>query len=214
MKKSIMTAMANAPPPPPPPPPSKSSRKTLIAAIVIAIVVVAAVVGAYLLMRGSNAPSNNNATPSPGTTATPSSGTPSPSQTNAVGTASSLQFSISVTHAGAAQGTYTYMAKNAGTSNLMIRVEMTDTEGNAFIYIVNGAQQKAWMYSGGQWTDLSASFSSQWSNWDSAWVGYRDNLAGWAGVGDWTYTAPNGDSVRYYNISVNPSLADSLFQPS
>jgi hypothetical protein len=188
-------------------------------------VVVGAVAGAYLATRGPSAGSNNNPTPSPGTTSnaspsaittpTPSSNTPSPSQTNAVGTASSLQFSIDITSAGVAQGTYTYMAKNAGTNNLMLRIEMKDTNGaTTFIYIVNGAQQKAWMYDGTTWTDLSASFSTQWSSWDSAFAGYQNSLAGWAGLGDYTYTAPNGDSVRYYNIAVNPTLADSLFQHS
>ena len=212
MRKCILTEMANAPPSTPPLPPSKRSRKSLIAAIVIAVVVVAAVVGAYLIMSGPGAGSNNNATPSPGTTATPSSGTSSPSQTNAVGTASSLQFSVEFRQAGAIQGTYTYMAKNVGTSNEMIRVETTDNESRTFIYIVNKAQQKAWTYSDGQWQDVSALYSTLWSTWGESFASYTLNIAGWTG-GDYTYTAPNGDSLRYYNIAVNPALADSLFQP-
>ena len=193
MKKNLLAEVTV---PSLPPPPLKDSRKKLIAAIVIVVVAVAAVVGAYLLSRGYN-PSNDNS-----------------SQANVVGTASSLKFSVSVTHAGVSQGTYTYMAKNAGTANLMIRVDFSDTTGNVFTYIVNGAQQKAWVYSGGQWQDISVSFSSQWDSWNSAWMGYKDNLTGWTGIGDWTYTAPNGDSVRVYEITVNPAFADSLFEPS
>jgi hypothetical protein len=103
------------------------------------------------------------------------------------------------------------MAKNVGTSSMMIRVEISN--GYNVIDIVNGAQQKAWEYSGDQWQDLSDTFSAQWDAWKLTWQGYRDNLADWTGAGDWTYTDPNGDTVRIYDITVNPSLADSLFQP-
>ena len=204
MKKSTMTTMAS----PPPPPPKKSSRKGLIALIIIVIVVVAAV-GAYaVLSNGSN--TNNNSTPTP----TPSSGATSTPQPNGVATASSLQFSIDVTSSGVKQMTYTYMAKNAGTNNLMLRIETTDASGTTSIYIVNGVLQKSWVYDGTEWTDISSTYSTQYNTWDASFVGYRNSLADWAGAGGWTYTAPNGDSVRYYGISVNPNLSDSLFEHS
>jgi hypothetical protein len=190
MKKSIMTEMASAPPPPPPL--SKVSRKTLIAVIVI-VAIAAVAVGVYLATQSGGGGGGGGGT------------------TTGIAGASSLQFSVSATHAGVSQGTYTYMAKNLGTSNLMIRIEATTSTGDNFIYIVNGAQQKAWMCSNGEWLDLSDAFTTQWNTWDSQWEGYQNNLAGWTG-GDHTYTAPNGDTVRIYNITVNPSLADSLFQ--
>jgi hypothetical protein len=228
MKKDIIISMAEMNSPPPPPP-KKSSRKGLIALIIIAIVVVAAVVGAYaVLNNGSN--NGNNSTPTPGTSSTPSSGTSStpssgtsstPSsgtsstpQPNGVASASSLQFSIDVTAGGVKQITSTYMAKNAGTNNLMMRIETTDTSGTTSVYIVNGALQKAWIYDGTTWTDISEAYSTQFSTWDASFTGYQNSLAGWAGVGGWTYAAPNGDSVRYYDISVNPNLPDSLFEHS
>jgi hypothetical protein len=205
--------------PPPPPPPSKRSRKTLIVVIAVLLIVVLAV-GVYLAARGIG--TNTSVTPTP----TPSSGvtsTPAPTSTattsgtgvNVAG-ASSLQFTTSMTNSsGASLGSYTYYAKNAGTPNLMIRIEFTDPSGGGtFVYIVNGALQQAWMESGGQWTDLSSAFTSEWSSWDSTFTGYQNNLANWSGVGDWTYTSPNGDSVRIHDISVNPSLPDSLFQHS
>jgi len=128
--------------------------------------------------------------------------------------ASSLQFKVSVTPAGIDSEEYTYMIKNAGTSSLMIRVEMESPSGDNMAYIINGAEQKAWVYSEGEWMDLSTEFQTYWNTWNSAWEGYRTNLVDWAGVGDWTYTSPNEDAIRIYDITVNPSLADSLFQPS
>ena len=105
------------------------------------------------------------------------------------------------------------MIKNAQTSDLMMRIEMQTTDEN-FIYIINGAQEKVWAYSSGQWMELSEGFPTYWETWNSAWQGYKNNLLDWTGIGDWTYTTPNGDSVRIYNISINPQLSDSLFQHS
>jgi hypothetical protein len=237
MKKTTLNAiraMAS-----PPPPPTKRSRKTLIAIILIILIVVLAV-GVYLATRGNGNNPNPSATPTPTptpitgvtstatpitgvtSTATPKAGaTPTPtakptssSGPNVAG-ATSLQFTSTMTNStGHSIGTYTYYAKNAGTSNLMIRIEYSDPSGDNFIYIVNGALQQAWVQTGGQWTDLSSAYSSQWSTWNTAFTGYQNSLANWAGVGDYTYTSPNGDTVRIYNISVNPSLADSLFQHS
>lgn len=208
MKKSIistMVAMAS----PPPPPPSKRSRKTLIA-VIVAILIVALAVGIYLAARGIGTNTSVTPTPTPSATAT-SSGTGA----NIAG-ASSLQFTTSMTNSsGASLGSYTYYAKNAGTSNMMIRIEMTDpSSGDSFVYIVNGALQQAWMESGGQWTDLSSAFTSEWSSWDSTFTGYKNNLANWSGIGDWTYTSPTGETIRISNVSVNPSLPDSLFEHS
>ncbi len=221
MKEHKLIAMANNSPQSPP---SKGSRKMLIAAIVIVILVVA-VVGAYVALNTGS--SNNNptpapsatatpvpgatATPVPATTSTPSPVTSSPSQTNAVGTASSLQISMDFSSAGTSQGTYTYRAKNIGTANEMIRAEVTDTQGNQTIFIINGAQHKAWGYSDGEWQDSSSAYDLMWNTWSASFTQATQNIVGWGGVGDYTYTAPNGDSVRYYNIAVNPTLEDSLF---
>jgi hypothetical protein len=106
---------------------------------------------------------------------------------------------------------YTYMIKNIETSGLMMRIEMEMSDEN-FIYIINGVQEKVWIYSGTGWMDFSDAYTSYWDTWESTWEGYRTNLLEWQGVGDWTYTTPNGDSVRIYEITVNPSLPDSLFQ--
>ena len=219
MKGKMLTATAYPPPPPPPQSsPKKDSRKLIVVALLLVIIIVSAGVLFYLATKpsstGSPTPTpTGTATPTPIGTATP---TPTPSGGGAnVAGASSLQYTVSVTNSsGASLGTWTYYAKNAGTSNLMIRIEFADpSSGGNFVYIINGALQQAWMESGGEWTDLSSAFASQWSSWNSTFTGYQNQLAGWAGVGDYTYTA-GGDTVRIYDVAVNPSLADSLFQHS
>jgi hypothetical protein len=166
---------------------------TLVIAVIVVVVIAVVGVGVYLYMSGSGG--NGGATP------TPTSSAPD------VGGASSLQFSVEVTSGGTSY-TNTYMAKNIGTSNLMIRIEM---EGD-MIYIVNGAEQKAWAYMDGTWTDISSSFADEWNSWSTTVSGYQGELADWTGTGEWTYTGTDGSSVRIYDISINPSLADSLFQ--
>jgi hypothetical protein len=106
---------------------------------------------------------------------------------------------------------YTFYAKNIGTSNMMMRVE-GNVAGQEAIYIVNGAQQKAWLFTGGHWVDLSDEFSEQWDTWDQTWQVYRENIVDWVGSGDITYANPGGLTVRIYDIQANPSLPDSLFQ--
>lgn len=168
------------------------NRKTLIIAAAV-FAVVAGVAGVYFATRGGGGGGGGGGGTTPD-----------------IAGASSLQFSVDIT-GGESAGTYKYMAKNIGTSSMMIRVEIASAEGDV-IYIVNGAQQKAWGYSGGEWIDLSDTYSDQWDAWNAMWVGYRDSLLDWTGTGDWTYTDSQGNSVRVYNIAVNPSLADSLFQ--
>jgi FlaG/FlaF family flagellin (archaellin) len=170
---------------------------TLVIAVIVVVVVVVVGVGVYLLMSGTGG--EGGATPTPTPTAPDIEG------------ATSLQFSVDVT-SGSTSYTNTYMAKNIGTSNMMIRIEMTD--GYNATDIVNAAQQKVWEYANGEWTDLSDAFADQWGSWSSTWSGYKNSLMNWTGTGEWTYTNPDGSSVRIYDISVNPTLADSLFQPS
>jgi hypothetical protein len=188
--------------------------------IVIAVVlIVVLVIGVYVATQGlgTNTPVTPTPTPVPGSTSTPA---PSTSPTNSgtavdIEGASSLQFTVTMTNSsGATVGSYTYSAKNAGTSNMMIRVEFTDpTSSSNFVYIVNGALRQAWMASDGEWLDLSSAFDSQYDSWDETFTDYKNNLSDWSGLGDWSYTV-GGETIRIHNISVNPSLPDSLFEHS
>lgn len=109
----------------------------LVVAVIVVVVVAAVVAAVYLATRSGGG--------------------------GGAGGASSLQFSVSVTHKGVTRGTYTYMAKNAGTSSMMMRIESTTSSGENITYIVNEAQQKALVHSDGQWQDLSDAFTTQWT---------------------------------------------------
>lgn len=218
MKNIFNTMVELASPPPPPPPPLKKSRKPLIIGIAVVFIVIL-VVGVYLATQGlgTNPSATPTPTPLPGTTSTPA---PTTSPTNSgtavnIAGANSLQFTVTMTNSsGATTGSYTYSAKNAGTSNMMIRVEFMDpTSSSSFVYIVNGALKQAWMSSDGEWIDLSSAFDSQYSNWDETFTDYKNNLLDWSGLGDWSYTV-GGETMRIHDISVNPSLPDSLFEHS
>ena len=184
----------------------KAMSKNIIVVLIVAILAVSTI-AVYLAMSGG--PSDGAATDTTNdgdTTDTTNDGT-----TVDVSGASSLQFKVIMDPADGDNIDYTYSVKNAGTSSLMMRIEM-QAEGESFIYIINGAQEKVWMYSEGEWMDFSEMYPTYWETWNSAWQGYHDTLIDWTGVGDWTYTTPNGDSVRIYDITINPSLPDSLFE--
>jgi hypothetical protein len=94
----------------------------------------------------------------------------------------------------------------------MLRVDFTEGESSDnTIYIFNGAQQKAWTYSGNEWVDISTYYDQQYTTWDNVWKGYIANLAAWSGTGGYSYTQ-NGETVSIHDIQVNPTLADSLFE--
>ena len=211
MKKQFSNNI-RAMPPPPPAPTNKKSRKTLLLILLAVILIVIIVIGAFIAMGGfGNDNSNTTPTPTPGTSSTP---VPSSSVTGAdIAGASSLQYSVAVTSGGVSQGSYTYYGKNAGTADFMMRIDYTDSSGTQGAFIINSAQQKAWSYSDGTWTDVSAAYTMQYDTWNTLWQGYVNYLGAWTGLGDYTYSA-GGDSVTISGISVNPSLPDSLFTPS
>jgi len=174
------------------------NQKTLVIAVVAVIIVVAVVAGVYLATQGGG----GGATPTPSPSATPTGAD--------VAGASSLQFSVQIT-GGETAGTYKFMAKNIGESNMMIRVEMSN--GYELIDIINGANQTAWESVDGTWMDLSADYATMFDAWDSTLASYKTSLADWTGTTEYTYTDADC-SVRIYDIAVNPTLADSLFEHS
>jgi hypothetical protein len=211
----------------------KSAISMLIVAIVIIVVVAgAAGAGYYLTTQAPGASPTPTAGPtvtptatsSPSTTATPAvSTTPetshspetstspstSPSSASDVSDASSLRYSVSATEGGKTEG-YTYQVKKTDSA-LMLRIDYTDENGEASTYIVNGVQRKAWIKTDGQWEDISTQYDIWYNTWNNLHDAYLNNLAGWTS-GEWTYTE-SGVTVRLYDITVNPSLPDSLFQP-
>jgi hypothetical protein len=166
------------------------NQKNLAIVVVVVVAIAVVAVGAYWVLNSDNGDNNG--------------------VTN-VDDASSLQFAVSIVREGEDFET-TYSAKNIGTSDLMMRIEIATIEGD-IIYIVNGAQQKAWANIAGEWMDLSDTFLNEWDMWNLTLDDYADNLSSWTGVGDWTYNDTDGSAVTIHDITVDPSLADSLFEP-
>ncbi len=181
-----------------------NKQTTYIVVAVVVVIIVIGGIGAYLLLN-KPATGGNGGTPTP----TPVS-TPTAAPGNNVATATSLQYNVDVVVNGTTS-TFVYKAKNLGTENVMLRVDMT-VEGQQYSYVLNAAQQKSWVSMGGTWVE--SSFATDWPTYSQQLTDYSNELADWSGTGDFTYTSPTGDSVRIYGIVVNPTLADSLFQAS
>ncbi len=128
--------------------------------------------------------------------------------------ASELRFQLDSTDwITSSTSTGTMMLKNIGTSSMKMRFEMMEQDQH-FIYIINIYPQKGWAYADGQWLDISDYPSEYWSQWDQTIKEYKAQLDGWTD-GDLTFVdSGTGAAIRIYNIEVNPSLPDSLFQPS
>ena len=188
------------------------STLLIVAIIVIAVVVVG--VGIYAATRGGGTTPSTSATPTP-TTSTSATASPTSTSTSGIATASSYEFNLTVTdNTGAVAAQGYWAAKNLGTSNVEFMYVETTPSGGTVESIVNGVQQKAWVYSGGQWTDISSEFTSQLSTVESTAGVYVNMLKAYGGSGSFTYTAPNGAGTdTFTNVHINTSLPDSQFQP-
>jgi hypothetical protein len=171
----------------------------LIGIVIVAVVVVGVVVYWAMTSGGGGG----------GTTPTPS---PSPN----VAGATSLGIKVNATINGVSEE-YAFTAKNLGTSDILLRVDEIDAQGNTFVYVYNQTAQTLWIQYGGAWTDSSADFALYWNGANSEVIGhtalgtYMTNLANWTGSGDYSYTS-NGNSYLIFDIDVNPTVQDSLFQ--
>ena len=170
------------------------NKKAISMLVIVVIIVIAVVVGGiaayYVLTSGED-------------------GEPTPTPTPGVADATSISFDVDIPDV----ETDKFTAKNLGTSEVLLRVDQTDAQGNVFIYLMNQTAQSAWANFGGDWIDDSANFDANY--WSSAYIGkvaldsYIDALAAdWSGTGDY-----EGDGYVISNIALNPTLADSVFQP-
>lgn len=179
---------------------NKKAVSTLLIVGIVVIVVVVAGVAAYWVLTNPAGTGEQTGGEETGGETVPN-----------VAGASSLQFDVIATVEGV-QEKYTFMAKNIGTPNLMMRIDQTDAQGSVFKYILNSAEQKLWVYYEGQWVEMSTQFSEYWETWKTAFDGYKSSLEEWSGTGDYEYT-DNGNTFKITNIHLNPALPDSLFQP-
>jgi len=174
----------------------KGISLVLVGIVVVAVVVVGVV--AYWLMTSGGEEEAEEETPD-------------------IAGATSLGFKINATISGANE-LYAFTAKNLGTSEIMLRVDQTDVEGTEFVYVFNQTAQTVWASIAGEWMDVSTEFASYWDGANSAIIGYtafegyKTQLAtNWSGSGDYDYTSGE-DTFHIFDIIVNPSVEDSLFQ--
>jgi hypothetical protein len=199
----------------------------LIVVVIIVIAVVVVGVGIYAATRGGKTSPSASPTPTPSSSAsattTPTSiatasPTPTSTSTSGIATASSYEFNLTGTASnGTVLDTAYYATKNLGTSSVELHWEVTTPSAGTIEYIINGALQKAWLYQGGQWTDISVAFTSDLSTVESAAGLYVNMLTYYGGSGSFTYTVPAGQpnagfTDTFTNVHINPSLPDSLFQ--
>ena len=189
------------------------NKNMFIVGILVVVVVVVAVTA--IVLMGGNLGSSSIPTASVQPTATASSlattQTPAPSSTalNVAG-ATSLKYSVTITGNGT-ELAYDFYGKNVGTNNFMMRIEGCTPSG-VVNYVFNGGQQKAWMFTDNQLTDISTSYNTYYSTWDNLWVTYVNALElGWTGNGDYSYGS-QGTTVTIYDIYINPNLNDALFE--
>ena len=181
---------------------NKKAVSMVLVAVVVIVVVVVVGVAAYWAL--SNTGGEEGPTP-----------TPTPTPAASVEDATSLGFKVNAT-VGGVNELYAFTAKNLGTSDIQLRVDETDAQGAAFIYVYNQTAQTAWANVAGEWMDLG-DFTAYWSGDNSGLVGhtafdcYQTELAAnWSGSGDYDYTSGE-DTFHIFDIVINPSVDDSLF---
>lgn len=197
----------------------KGLSKIIIVVIIVAILTISSIVAYVALSGNDNTNTDNSDTTDNGNTDNggivdeeTDDNEPADNGSTEIDVegASSMHFKVSVEPADSDSIDYEYMIKNAGTSNVMMRIEMQSAE-EEIIYIINGVQEKVWLHTNGEWMELSDLYQSYWDTWSTTWEGYKTSLLDWNGYGDWTYTS-QGNTVRIYDITIDPSLSDSLFQ--
>jgi len=161
--------------------------------ILAAVVVIIIVVGAAAVILLNNGGNNDGTTP-----------TPTPTQS--VADAATLQFSANVTSQGQTTE-YKWYGKNL-QSDITIRVDVS-----TYSYILDEVQQKSWMSidSGTTWT--ASDFTADWAGWGAQWTEYVDKLSNWTS-GEYSYTNSAEESIVLFNIAVNPTIPDSTFATS
>jgi hypothetical protein len=174
-------------------------KKSVMAAAVIVIVAIAAVgVGVYLATQGGGGGGGGGGT----------------KNTYTVANATSLQIEGNETSA-KGKVTFKWAVKNLNSTQQMMRIDLWGGEAGNYSYIFLASNKTVWSAANGTWTDSSSSFNDLWSVFGAHWTSLVNELiANWSGSGEYTFTAPWEASETIYYVGVNPSLADSLFQPS
>jgi len=107
-----------------------------------------------------------------------------------------------------------YRGKNLGTNNLKERVDITESGNTTAIIIYDNTTGTTWTYDNEQgWSQTQGVYPGL-----AIYRAYGTYLAAaWRSgswySGDYTYTDPaTGGSIRFYDITVNTDMPDSVFQ--
>ena len=171
---------------------NKKGISTWVIVAVVVIIVIVAGIAVYVLYGGGG-------------------GEPTPTPTpNPVEGATSMRFDVNATVDGALE-VDRFTVKNLGTSDILLRVDATDKDGLNFLYLMHQSGQEAWAYCEGAGGDVSSDWAVYW---DSDLIGnaavdkYMTALEDWSGTGNY-----EGDTFIIYNITVDPAIDDSVFEP-
>jgi hypothetical protein len=176
-----------------------NSKTMYILVGVLVIIIVAAGVGIYLFM-GTGGEGGGNG------------GGETPVDTYTVANATSLQFDVNITTSGVV-GTYNFAAKNLNSSDILLRVDSNPVVSDGTIYsnIMYASNQTAYSNATGTWA--VSDFATDWPTWSTEFENYKTQLtSNWSGTGDLSYTDASENAIVIFNIKVQPSLPDSLFQ--
>ena len=177
------------------------NQKGIAPLAIVAIIVVAAVVvgvGVLLATRGEGVPGEGEGE----------------GEGEGIAGATSLDYTVEMSSAEMGTITTRFRTRNIGTANMDIRVDITTAMGS-MSEILSGSQQEGWIKPDGGWqsfTSMGLDFDDYWNQYYASFEQYSGYLSGWT-EGEWSGTF-GGYTYRIYNIQVNPSLPDSVFQPS
>ena len=163
------------------------------------IIIIIGSVAAYVLTGGFGGGGNPAVSPTPTATAT-----------SVVG-AANLQFFLNETSTNGALLTYEFYAKNVNSSNLMLRVNLPNPSAN-YSFIMDNSTQKSYVSTDNGATWQNSDFTADWSHLGEVFNEGVNQLVHWNGKDQTvTFTASNGATDIIYNITVDPTLPDSLF---
>jgi len=173
---------------------NKNTMYIVVAALVIIIVIVG--VGAYVFLGGGGGGGNGNG---------------GGETIYTMGNATSLRYTVNMTTADIT-GTYMFAGKNLGTGDLLLRVDANPIVDDAttYSYLFYAGNQTSYNNATGTWAQ--GDFTTDWATYSGMFEGYIAHNEDWmTGDGDIEYTDA-GNNIKVYDIEINPTLADSLFQ--
>lgn len=84
-----------------------------------------------------------------------------------------------------------------------------------FGLILDNKNQNMWIQEDGGWMHEEIPegyWNIVWNPWQTAFNGHLNALSYWTG-GEYTYTDLEGNQISIYDIKINPTLPDSMFEP-